>query len=274
MIMDINMNKWICLVLFFCFSCNNIEKDVKYYNSGKVKEIIYKNEDGSFKILTFYEDGILKSEFFGSKTGLNEEKKFYNEKGILIVSIHWINDNHITHRDYYSNGKIKSEGQKINNKAFGWWKYFNSMGELIRKDEIFYFNDNSWLNQRIVYKGKIIDKENSILISVSLNDTIEAGKYLVKVKKSRSKKIKSKFQNFRICASTEINRDFSNLNNLKLDTIRLGNYDDLWFPIKLESKGKKTIRGFIVENYINFKNDSTMVVDEKMSFFVKNVFVK
>lgn len=68
-----------------------------------------------------------------------------------------------------------------------------------------------------------------------------------------------------ICISDNIKSDFSNVDQVKLDTILLKNKNKV-FPIIFGSSGKKIIRGFVLERYPKNPADTVLINQKKIPF--------
>ena len=234
------IKKSLLFVLFFAlFSCKENNRQIEYSKEG-YKEI-FNNQNGDTMVSYFKKDGNRLAE--GYKKGDIETLTFF-----------------------YENGKT-AKGDFKNGKRRGWHTFDD---EKIRND-IFFMNGK-------IYQGKVrnedgtIDMKNSIYVDFHLPiDTFPQNEEVpVHLRYFNGK---SQYEYIRVYVSNEINSDFSNMNNVVLDTFGAPPKEkDIYFLIKFPNKGKNYIRGYLfdgVQDSIN--SDEYNGIDV---LFEKEVYVK
>jgi len=124
------------------------------------EETVYNNDDKETSNYKYLHKNLRVKEEGNTKNGRTEGLcKFYNEKGILVKEVNYKNDSEFgEYKEFFSNGKIKVQGQYIHTKGFvktssfdaegnehlsnepsdripakdGEWKYFDSNGKLTK----------------------------------------------------------------------------------------------------------------------------------------------
>jgi len=141
----------ITLLLLILLSCQKKKKwYYKYYNKGNVFYKIEIDKDSIFDGLAekFYDTG--------ERWMLTRFHKGINTDSFFI---------------YYKNGKIKEKGYVINKNKIGWWKYFDSLGNLTKEEEIIQSKKDSFtLNQSIYYQNGKIDSLKSSFYTIKILD--------------------------------------------------------------------------------------------------------
>src|SRR5687768_12775428 len=82
--------------------------------------------------------------FFWSKQGMAQHKKvetWYDDKKLILKETYYVISKSPTMLDslyilYYQNGKVKSKGSFVKNKAEGKWEYYYENGNLKSKGEL------------------------------------------------------------------------------------------------------------------------------------------
>jgi len=149
------MKKYITVIflLLIVLSCQKKKKwYYKYYDKGNLFYKIEIDKDSIFDGLAekFYDTG--------ERWMLTRFHKGINTDSFFI---------------YYKNGKIKEKGYVENKNKIGWWKYFDSLGNLTKEEEIVQSKKDSFiLNQSIYYQdGKIDSLKSSFYIIKILDKT-------------------------------------------------------------------------------------------------------
>lgn len=209
----------------------------------------------------------------------NEIKKqfTYYKSGNISNEIIKINQNKVYITHYDNLGNIESKGVILNEKENGWWTIYKNE-KINKKIEFITFENKAYANQEITYdaNGKIIDSLSDYFV-FKIPDTIKKGK--TKIKSYYNKYFTPKSDVF-ICIGYDINKDFSNLSKVRIDTFYVENPKKGWFGLRYETVGKKTIRGFIYEKNFeiidNLKNkdSSSLILNEHKKFFEKEVYVR
>lgn len=144
------------------------------------------------------------------------------------------------------NDSLLGEGYLKNSLKVGNWKYFDKNNNLVAVNEYKIINNGTYLNQEIVFNKNgdtIFDKSHFYTYSTRVND-----------KKERFLSIKYKriFEGdsyLMFVYNKDLKSDFSNLNDLKLDTLLFENN-----TLEIQYPKKSEIRGVI--NEIKFLSDS------------------
>ncbi len=261
------------LIIFILISCNNKNSytEKEYFQTGKLKHLVYYSElNTPIKSLEYFEIGKLKeSTYFKNNQSVSF---FYDESGNLIGKKYRVDSINTIQCEYYKNKQIKACGPLYNNKKNGWWKIYDEKGHLIQKDEIFTIEGKEILNQRIKYTqdGSLIKLESDTFI-VKLDDTLKIGRSIGSIK---CKPTFSKNSKYAVYVGQGVNPDFSNLNNVKLDTFYSTNKDDIWFGLEFKTSGKKNIKGFLEEmHYETNKENSDLTIKKSFKYFSKDIYV-
>ena len=216
---------------------------------------------------------------------------------------------------YYKNGKIFTTGLKDKKgNLFGNWNYYNTDGFLSETRELFIVGNDFKLNQlwyfnkkgdTIVYPNKKFNTYNQKEFESSLVSNTSIFMWLSFTPKKDTIKILEKIEvniqdatpfwsnknseEYLILADQKhnFNSNFSNVNKVKVDTIRnLYNIKEnlkykkdvdlkhtVSFTLSFKTPGKKTLRGYVVEFYKNNKTDKKNEL-ERRTYFEKIIYVK
>lgn len=282
------LNNWILFLLIVTFiSCNKEKKVVKtFYDNGKIHTITSFNKDNKIEGLVqiFFDSGELQANLI-YKNGIEIDSSVYFHKNgkIQIVSYPLKNDYKLN-KYFYKNGKLSREGKLKNFNKIGWWKFYNNDGSLKEEIEFLDINDmehlkfrnREYINQYKKYKlGKLLKKESSFF-ALNLNDTLTLGKSIGDIIYTSEFSDQSVIY---VCIGYDLKPDFSNISQVKLDTFGIQK-EDTWFGVKYQSPGKKTLRGFIIEDY--YKKIKTKSNDKSYDiikiphrkYFEKSIYVK
>lgn len=169
---------------------------------------------------------------------------------------------------YYNNGKFQSKGYtNKSNLKIGKWDYFHEDGTIDKTVEYIIIKGKEYANQGWYYNKSKKDTSNAygnfykfvdLKQEYGVGDTVDI--------KIRYRRLLALSNNIMFCTSEDINADFSNIDNVKLDTI-YGEDMKIQFGIILSKlPGKKNIRGFILEWYDReaTKEDSITHKDRKV----------
>lgn len=241
------------LTLFFIllFDCNTDKFNYQYYESGNMKSSTQLNDNGipSGEYKEYFESGELML------------KTIY-ENGRLSDSMYF----------FYKNQTLKEKGMLNNGLRIGWWKSYDSLGNLINLNEYILINNDkdSYKNQIKYFKGNKIDYEKSSFFDVEIEDTLFLGKN------------KGKLVNF-----SQYNADTKYLyvvieNQYSESEIRKDTFaeksDGSRFGVFAHKIGPMKIKGEIIETLLDTKNSNTdsseLVIFEYKKFFEKEVYVK
>ncbi len=181
-------------------------------------------------------------------------------------------------KNYFKSGEIQSEGEISGSKKVGWWTIYNQ-NKITDKLNFMVISGKEYLNQKIKYdsNGSIINSESNYF-TFKIPDTLKVGKTKIDIIYNPTFSDKSEVF---VCIGYAINKDFNNINNVRIDSFYIPNLKKGWFGLRYESSGKKTIRGFIYEKNIILKDnlgiekDSAIaIINDRTSYFEKEVYVK
>lgn len=280
------MNKFFILIIFLIFilSCtSNIKRE--YYNSGELKSEypITSNglPDGDMKI--FYKSGIVKEIIPYSKGVIIDTIKYFDEQGKNIGGSFPTRDSIYSY--YLDNKILKKESlfrrltknNESTRKKSGWLKLYDN-GNL---KEVFYYVDifdtPEQLNSYLLYdKQKKIDKKKSYYFELTIPDTLVINnlyKSPIKYNSNADRSI-----GFFSLTSNKLTENYSNINELNLDTIYNNEYPILYF--KPQQLGAQIIRGKFTEQFLDIKDnslDSTKVdvqILYRDFYFEKKIYVQ
>ncbi|MFL9838513.1 hypothetical protein ABS768_13445 [Flavobacterium sp. ST-75] len=249
--------KKFCLAVLFTFlliGCgdDNTEEKKIYDNNGNIIEI------------ELYKNGILK------------EKTWFSNDGKKTSVTKWLDqDNKIIER-YYPNENVRITGTLYRDLKTGWWSSYDENGALKSKHEFLVINGQEHANQSIIYDDRNNIKEESVYANINYPDHLVVGRQIIKVD-YHSPHISD--SHVMVCVSDSIKDDFSNINEVALDTFYSGDNKNVWFGVECNEKKSKIIRGFILEEYIHEEEseaeDSVYIVVSNIKlYFDKKLPVK
>jgi hypothetical protein len=248
---------------FFITSCDNPKKEY-YYPNGKIHYVDYfdgKNrlikrkrfsfEKNAVTNLSYYDNELLNAKTYYHENLVADYKKYKN--GYVKAKIY--SDSEVD----YGIGKIDSLGRQV-----GWWTFFDRSREIVQKRYFLIYRYDIMSTQIISYEKGKIDSLNSQLANLSIKkqDSLYKGTLTY----SRMLNNKSYVS---VIVSSDINSNFTNDKEVVFDTIGFKDKTLMEFPIVFETKGKKTLKGYIIEQYLN--NDE---MNEVRTPFEKNVIIK
>lgn len=263
------MNKYLGYVFLsvFFFSCENREIKSKVHH-----------KEGNLEIVEYYgENNILDSTIVFSKKNKRLKKTIY-KNGKKLSELKFHDDNKASVINFYPNREIESSGNVMHNRKIGWWSTFTEVGELKNRYEFITVNGKEYLNQYYTYNkdGKIINNKSNYL-KYEIPDTLPLGK--TKIKCSYYPKFTKGNEVF-ICLGYDVNDDFSNINDVRIDTFYFkGSDPHKWLGLRFKASGKKIVRGFIYERLletkhnIDEKKNSSLSILETKVYFEKKIFV-
>lgn len=225
----------------YFFSCKK-NKEIEYLNNGNYKEIKY-YPNGDTIISYFLKSGEIDA------TG-------YKNGEVETLTIYYENDQ--TEKGDFKNGKRR-----------GWHSYYDKDGRVM--NEIFFLNEKIYQVKEYNVEG-VINMENSVYVDIHLPiDTLPHNEEVpVHLRYLNGK---SQYEYVRVYVSNEIGADFSNINNVVLDTLGAGPKEkDFYFLVKFPNKGKNYVRGYLfdgVQDDTNLNEFNGIKV-----LFEKEVYVK
>lgn len=248
------MKRVLILLLIFTISCQKKDRKVSYHSNGKVSTIE-----------TYFKFKKLK------------ERKTFDLKGELISELINIDKNRFKETLYFEGQKIYGYGKLDSlNRKIGWWKFFDNENHLSGRQEYMIINQKEYVNQGISYNlDGTIDVEHSRFFKLkffkSKNKRCYIG-YLYYLKKMGKK------SEVMLCIGESLNRDFSNIDKVKLDTLLFKEVNIKKFPILFKSSGKKCIRGFVIERILqkpkNILKTGKINFIETFSYFQDSIYVR
>lgn len=129
----------------------------EFYTDGKMKSQGQYLNGEMLKWEDYFENGFLEfSEEYNKSIEYHLYTHIYYEDGTPKILFDLINEKQrlYSYKEYYSNGKIEEEGNKIQNKSThdyqqdGTWNYYDESGKLILKEEYI----NGMLNNETKYQ--------------------------------------------------------------------------------------------------------------------------
>ena len=230
--------------------------------------IYYKN--GNVKDKANYKNGKAIDTIYG-----------YNEDGSLDNIEYYLEDS--TYNILYKNNRIYRRGAFTkSDKNNGWIEtYDTNTGKLLMKSYLMeIFDKKLHSNTLIEYdaKGDTI-KDKSVFFKLIVPDTVQVGQYnegSIVFNSNKTEENKRKDKTLVIITGEGINKDFSNLSKIKLDSFK----DRNRFAFKFTKKGKQVLRGKFLESLIIAKENSKNVekvdvtVFDRDFYFEKEVYVK
>lgn len=269
-----------CFIVLSCANKKNIQ--TTYYKSGEVlSEIEYNvKEQRNGDAKEFFKNGIIsKIAKYSNGELIDTTYTFYsngNKKDIII----FLKDSIYT-KGFYENGAIKGKGKLlkgVNTKKIGWWEFFKENGQLDKKVEFVNILNEEYVNQSITYlSNSIIDTTRSYFYTIKTPDTVQLkSKHKVNIGYSSPK---SKDSNVYLVVAKDLKEDFSNLNQIKKDSMLLP-FGILDFDMNFKEQGVKNIRGYFYEKYLDSLRPNKNSLDsldasifERKIYFDKKIFV-
>ena len=262
------------LITLMFISCKDeISKELPDYLKGKPHSFDYSDKNGNIIKKEYYtSDGELYSVVNYKDNFISNIKEFNN--GELLAESE-VDEDLNAIKNIYKNGIIDRVSYgKITTKGdySGWWEVYDTQNKILEKIEFINYKGVPYYNQNYFYKNDgTIDSLKSTFFNLS---------FLKKKDKEYDCKVdfftKDNFPYIAFCYSEEIDSDFSNVNDVHLDTLfvkkkKEGNM----FPVKFKEYGLKTIRGFIVAYSKNNFLDSTSTDGVQfIKYFEKEILVE
>ncbi len=232
--------------LFLFTSCKNEIKEydnkhrlTKEYslNDKKKFDEIYKEfyENGNLKIVKHFKDGILIDSII-----------LYNSDNTINQVQFPLKKDSLLYKNYLKN-TLESEGIFYKEMKLGKWKYFKKNGNLDKVVEYVNVCGKQYTNQGWYFEnGKDTIKEFGNYYSVKIPKHVKQNK-LLKLTIYYNPIIAAN-PDLIFCIGTDVDKNFCNLEQTKLDTA-YGVNNTIPLEIIFNKKGKKNLRGFIKEYY-------------------------
>lgn len=191
----------------------------------------------------------------------------------LIILLIGCDSKEAKEKSFYTNGYVKNKDNYLECKNDNWCYIYGQNKRLLSKYQIFKLKKAKVLNQSIVYdlEGKI-DLSRSSFYEINCPDTLFVGNNKINVTYCPYFKDKENWLFF--CVGKKLNSDFSNKNNVELDTFTSSN-SKYFISVDFKKEGLDTIRGFITEEVLR-SNPKTNSYEElsHTKLFEKAVYVK
>nr|WP_297310059.1 hypothetical protein [uncultured Flavobacterium sp.] len=259
--------------LILVFSCNKYKViEEKGLDKAHIFKKYYK-DDKLYFIETYYNEILLSRYNLLTNEDKISDTLYYYVAADDIVNAKEI---YMPKGEYYSkhldkNGNVLAEGKVFNSKNVGWWKIYDKYGKLSHENYITY-NKNG---QREYSQLKIYDENEKInelqsnYISFKIPDTIYLGKNIGEIIQN-----KPNFNDhlaYYACIGYEIEPDFSNIMNVKIDSFPIMNKKRI--GLNFTKLGRNLVRGFIYESKIDRINDTNFTIDIINVNFEKEFYV-
>ena len=146
--------------------------------------------------------------------------------------------------NYYPDGSLKEEGREVMGKKIGKWSYYLDGSILDRVFEYVIIDNNQYTNQ-----GWYFDKKGDTIYDLgnyyklNPNELYADEVFMLKLK---YKPIVASNSDVIAFLSTDVNYDFSNLNNVIYDTIYFDDFETN-VTFEFENPGNYSLRGYIKE---------------------------
>lgn len=201
------------------------------------------------------------------------KKEFYSN-GVLRSKVQVDSDGVLNglYEEYYINKKIKTKGTIKNGLKLGWWKFYDSLGNISSEKEYLVLRDSIYKNQVIFYdKNGDIRRDLSSFYKMEFPDTITLGKNIGRIRyNSNFIKAREKF------LQVIIDNQYSDF-EVKKDTF-VEDFNNTRFGVFAHKKGIKVITGTIIEKLVYVteinKDSSELIIKTHEKYFEKEVYVK
>lgn len=225
-------------------------------------------KDNNEDVYNYYPSGELKAVHHKK----NNFIEYFDKKGNIIYTVDVLDSLNVIKKTYHKNKNVETKFPLYREKINGWCYYYNEKGELLKKEEIFTINNKPSLNQRIVYlKNGKINTQKSTYFEIILDDTLKIGRHIGVLKFYSEPTKKSKFTVY-ICNDSA--SDYSLYTKTKLDSFPSNKIDDIWFGVENKKEGKRTIKGYLEEQFYEVNKDSTeLTITKEIRYFKKNIVV-
>ncbi len=269
----------IFLIIFFLIfiSCENQKKT--FYEDGNIKSLENYNSDNKKdgQSIEYYRNGVIKEKKIFRNGFLIDSVSRYHENGLLDMSIHLTQDSTVNLVSVFDSLiKLKSEGYVKNGEKIGFWKYYEN-NKLIGEDHFFNIeNKTIKLNQQKVMRNDIVDDERSFYYKIDTNDTINFDDQII-FKMSYNFRpndlVYGENKFIYLLISQEINKYFSNIKEVKIDTFIPIQKGIIRGNLKANKIGTNYLRGIIEEHNLIEDGDSLRIEIIKM-YFEKKIYVE
>lgn len=262
-------------------ACNKTEVKEYHYSSGALLGTeTLKNGVKDGITTEYYETGEIRTiAYFKKGVVFDTLKGFYKSGNLELIQFSSQGTDSIY--TYYDspNKNVKSKGTLVNEKAIGWHKIYKENGKIASYLEFIDIGEpKPYINRGFLYddQGKIIDSlsgtykinvPNTLLVNKKHTVTI---KYLAPVPKDSE---------VYFCYSYEIDDNFANLKEVKLDTIILNNHETV-IDVLFKTAGEKKLRGFFEVKQFKVKPDETnatladIIISTSKMYFDTSLYVK
>ncbi|WCO03489.1 toxin-antitoxin system YwqK family antitoxin [Psychroserpens ponticola] len=248
-------------ILFVCvFFVSCLKNKKEYFDNGNLKAEYQKTKNGILegKYIKYYENGNIKSiQLFRNNVEIDSTIVYDSLKSNTIKTAIYRNKNSIDsiYVKNYDNSYITSEGHMFKTQKTGKWKLYKNQ----KIDKIMQYKNidgKQYLNQ-----GWFFDKSGDTIHEYGSNYKF---KYSVKLKEKtidisiKYKPLIAENANVILLHNEKLNKEFSNIDEVVLDTIFFTN-NKVDIEYKVKHKREKlnfNLRGIIKEYADLLKNDS------------------
>lgn len=255
--------KYIYIAVFIAFVCCK-KKESTLYENANIKSSSNLNAEGNMdgEQKTFYSTGELMSVFKYKNGKFVDSIIKYNRDGTLMSIVNSINDS--TYLREFKKGILVSEGYVDSIlRPIGWWKNYDGK-KIISKEERIIINNESIVNQQNLFVDGKIDVNKSFAYQLIKPDLIKSGKqypFLIKFHFYESDidiNLLDKVYYY-LLISPEINKDFSNIETIALDTLVPTNKNEFVYNLGFKKSGKKRFRAIIEKHTLNKKKEKLFI---------------
>ncbi|WP_417367348.1 toxin-antitoxin system YwqK family antitoxin [Flavobacterium beibuense] len=232
--------------------------------------------DGNTEEKTIYDDNGNIIEVESYKNGVLAESTKFSEDGEKVSLTKLLDQDNKIVEEYYPNGNVKISGSLYRDLKTGWWSSYDESGAIKSKHEFLIISGKEYANQSILYDDRNNIEQESIYANFNYPDHLVVGLQIIKLDYHSPYISDSQVM---VCVSDSIKDDFSNINEVVLDTFYSGENKNIWFGVECNEKKSKIVRGFILEEYIRKEKDETkdsvyIMISHNKLYFDKKLPVK
>ena len=191
----------------------------------------------------------------------------YFKNGNISLKIVPIESYYFYIEKFLINGDIEVSGFIKNNNRFKWWKSYNN-NKLFRQDYYITINDSLNVTESILFqKNGLIDEARSDFLHWSIPDTLFKGDNELRVRFNKRGENGGSY----IGIGYDIHSNFKNIQNVKIDSF-YSDKNEFEVLLRFTDSGKKTIRGFIYEFFLDSMDYPTKILTAKR-YFEKEFYI-
>lgn len=260
--------KYLIILLFINFACQNNDVMKSYYENGNIKEkceVINNIRNGACTL--FFENGNISAITHWQNDSLNGMAYGYYLSGSLKYEASWNNGSlHGYTREYFENGNIHKKGRWSFGERVGFHNEFYLNGQLKSFTNYLEFDKGSHLNEVIILSEQgdtLYDKSNFFRLSFCC-DTLNIGDTLV----AEFNVVAPHFQNSKFYFYFDIPENINQLRKMFSENGSLV-YD--YIPV---FSGQNYISGYIEEFMIKSEKNDTISGQSRYLYFDFPYWVK